>query len=98
MQSLKVGWLDEGAIQAFTAKGASSEYRGEGDLLEDLRQELHDEIGRWLPERRHVALLMRWVNRRQGTPHRRHQAFLKIEDEEAEKLRREQVARDRALP
>ncbi len=68
------------------------------DLVEHFRRELHDEIGRFLPERRHVALLIRWLNARQGTPSRRHQAYLEIEDEEVERLRREQVTSDRARP
>ena len=41
---------------------------------------------------------MRWINRRQGTPRRRHQEYLEIGDDEVERLRREQARSDRARP
>ncbi len=67
------------------------------DMVEYLRRAFVD-VKRRLPERRHVALLIRWVNQRQGTPSRRHQGFLEIEDAEIERLRREQAEADRVLP
>ncbi len=87
----------EPALRAWAAAAARVPEAG-WDLLEHFRSRLHAEIGRHLPERRHVALLIRWVNERQGTPHRRHQSYLEIEDQEVERLRCEQVASDRALP
>ncbi|MEM7585629.1 MAG: SUMF1/EgtB/PvdO family nonheme iron enzyme [Acidobacteriota bacterium] len=87
----------EAALRAW-AVAAARVPQADWDLLEYLRRALHREIGRWLPERRHVALLIRWLNQRQGTPARRHQEFLEIEEGEVERLRREQVERDRVLP
>jgi formylglycine-generating enzyme required for sulfatase activity len=87
----------EPALRAWAVAAARVPEAG-WDLLEHLRSELRDEIGGRLPERRHVALLMRWINERQGTPRRRHGAYLEIEDEEVERLRREQVASERFLP
>ncbi len=87
----------EPALRAWAVAAARVPEAG-WDLLEYFRSQLDDEVGRLLPERRHVALLIRWVNKRQGTPNRRHQAYLRIGDEEVERLRREQVASDRVLP
>ena len=87
----------EAALRAWAVAAARVPEAG-WDLLEHLRRSLREEIGQWLPERRHVALLIRWVNRRQGTTRRRHQRFLEIEDAQVETLRREQAEVDKALP
>jgi formylglycine-generating enzyme required for sulfatase activity len=86
----------EPALRAW-AVAAARVPEADWDLLEYFRSELRDEIGWFLGERRHVALLIDWINARQGTPHRRHGAYLKIDDGEVERLRREQVAADRSL-